>query len=95
MLLTSFVVGVVAHRGIVGCPKPLPSSTHPKVVPSPNKEEEDEDTNPFSSVISDGEDSTEEEQERYPCTLLSSTREHCMFSAHVVWMHLWRKDNSS
>ena len=62
---------MISNRDVVGCPKPLPLSAQPKVVPvSPKEEEVDEDINPFSGVISDGEDSTEEEQERYRIRVL-------------------------
>lgn len=57
-------IGVISNRDVVGCPKSLPLSTQPTVVPVSPKEE-DEDTNPFLGIISDGEDSAEEEQERY------------------------------
>lgn len=46
---------------MVGCPKPLPLPVGPKVVS--NKEEEDDDINPFSGIISDGEEKTEEGDE--------------------------------
>ena len=56
---------VISHRGLVGCPKVLLPSTHSSKAQVSNKEELaiEEESNPFAGIISDGEDSANEEEE--------------------------------